>query len=293
LNPLISAADRAGIGVSGRLQLRFDCLDGQTVLNVVEQTAPLKVVRAFRQESGAALLHLHNVSGGILGGDRLDYHIDLGADTEAQVTTTSATRVYRRRAQTPPAVQSTTIRVGSGALLELLPDPVIPFAGSAYRQETHITLDDRAGLFWWELLAPGRIARGEVFEYDSLELLTSIYAADRPIALEHSLLEPKQRPLTSAVRLGGNLYFATFIVCKTDVLPDRWLALEGQLRLLAGELSAVPGMIWGVSTLPACGLVVRGMGAQGRSLTSGLLGFWQAARQVLYGRAAVPPRKIY
>ena len=48
--------------------------------------------------------------------------------------------------------------VAENDLLELLPDPLIPFAGSAYQQQTQIDLADNAGLFWWETIAPGREA---------------------------------------------------------------------------------------------------------------------------------------
>lgn len=279
--------------VQGRLRLHFTQGQGKTVLNVVEQATPLKVIRAFEQPSGAALVHLHNISGGILGGDSLEYTIDLDPHTEVQLTTTSATRVYRRREGAPSAIQCTEINVGSGALLEIVPDPVIPFAHSMYRQETHINLADGAGLFWWETIAPGRTARAELFEYDQLELVTSICAGERPIALENARLEPALRPLSSPARLGTYRYFCTLYICKVGVEPSQWLTLEAQLRALAGELSERNETLWGVSTLVAHGLAIRGLSMTGRPLSAGLVTFWQAAKQALYGREAVLPRKIY
>ena len=38
--------------------------------------------------------------------------------------------------------------------------------------------------------------------------------------------------------------------------------------------------VWGVSTLPAHGVVVRGLGVTQRKLAAGLPIFWSAARQV-------------
>ena len=39
-------------------------------------------IRAFPQANGGALVHLHNVSGGVLAGDRLLLQIAVGACTE-------------------------------------------------------------------------------------------------------------------------------------------------------------------------------------------------------------------
>ncbi len=39
------------------------------------QEPPWRVIRAFPQDNGAALVHLHNVSGGVLAGD--DLHLDI------------------------------------------------------------------------------------------------------------------------------------------------------------------------------------------------------------------------
>ncbi len=262
-------------------------------MNVLEQTGPLKVVRAFRNDEGDALVHLHNVSGGILGGDQFQYNVDLQPGAQVQLTTTSATRVYRQRDTATTSLAHTNITIGEQAILEYLPDPIIPFARSAYHQETTIQLAENAGLFWWETITPGREARGELFEYARLNLSVCISVADRPIALEKVRLEPSLRPLNSAVRLGQYRYFSTFYICKTGLEAAHWLMLENELSTLAAELSRPGSIFWSVSTLVAHGLIVRCLSRTGRPIPAGLIAFWQAAKQSLYGRAALPPRKVY
>src|SRR5258708_17687224 len=157
--------------VDGRLWLEFRAgASGGTVLNVREAVPPLRVIRAFGIEHGATLVHLHNVSGGVLGGDKLALRVDVGPGAASQLTTTSATRIYRRRQNAAEAMQVQECTVSENGLLEMLPDPIIPFAGAVYRQQTRIVLADGAGLFWWETIAPGRAARGEGFAYDQLRL---------------------------------------------------------------------------------------------------------------------------
>ena len=260
---------------------------------VREAQPPLKVVRAFDAGDGAALVHLHNVSGGILGGDQFALAFRVGRDARAQITTTSATRVYRARADRRPAIQQTTVQVEENGLLELLPDPLIPFAGSDYAQRTAVALAEGAGLFWWETVTPGREARGEVFAYERLKIHTEINACDVPVALEHFSLRPQQDAPTSIVRLGNYRYFTTFYICRAGMPGTVWTALEGELAELAGEISRAGTLLWGVSTLAAHGLAVRGLSTDGFGIASGLATFWKAAKQSLYGVEAITPRKIY
>ena len=278
----------------GRLSLefRYDAPAARTSLHVAEQRQPLKVVRAFQQEGGAALAHIHNLSGGILAGDRLSLDMEVGPRARAQVTSTGATRLYRSRSGTVAAEFTARAIIRTGALLEYLPDPLIPFADSRFHQDTVIRLEDNAGLFWWEIVAPGREAHGEMFSYDALRLRFDLRAEGIPIALEHFHLDPIERPMTSPARLGPYRYFSSFYVCRVGIGESTWRGLEKQLRELAGSLSS-PVIIWGLGRLPAHGLVVRALGQNGRDIASGLISFWRVAKQALYGQDAVIPRKIY
>ena len=69
-----------------------------TILRVKQQQPPWRVVRGFKAPSGELLAHVHNVSGGILDTDSLDWRIDVAPGAQAQVTSTGATRIYRSRA---------------------------------------------------------------------------------------------------------------------------------------------------------------------------------------------------
>jgi len=278
----------------GRLCLGFTAdAEGKTRLTSRAQSAPLQVVRAFDLDDGASLVHLHNVSGGVLGGDRLETHIAVGPNAMAQVTTTGATRIYRPNAADEVAVQTTNVTVAEGGLLEYLPDPLIPFAGAHYRQETQISLAPGAGLFWWEMVAPGRAAHGECFAYKRLELALDLQAGNHLIARERARLEPSHRPMQSPARLGLYRHFCTFYVCQVGEATARWQALEAELSALAQELSSPGDALWGASTLFAHGLSVRGLSRTGRDLPVGLLAFWQAAKRALYGREATVPRKVH
>ena len=278
----------------GRLALEFeyDPPSARTLLHLKEQRQPLKVVRAFHSGEGEALVHLHNLSGGVLAGDRLSLEFNVGPRAHAQVTSTGSTRLYRSRLEAQSAECLTSVRVAEDALLEYLPDPVIPFAGARYKQNTVVDLERGAGLFWWETVAPGREARGEVFSYDALRLGFELRGGGIPLAIERNQLNPSLLALSSLARMGPYRYFSSFYICRMGVADSAWRTLEKQLFELAGTLSS-PVIIWGLGRLPAHGFVVRALSFRGREIASGLIEFWRVAKLALYGRVAVIPRKVY
>lgn len=258
-----------------------------------EQRPPLKVIRAFAQKDGGTLVHLHNISGGVLGGDQLEMEVEVRPQASVQLTTTSATRLYRSRPGVPCAQQVTRAHVHTGGLLEYLPDPLIPFAGARYHQRTDLLLEEGAGLCWWETIAPGRVASGELFAYEQVQMEITIKTPTRPILRECFSLEPARTPLTSVATLASYRYMSSFYLCLVGKPVAYWLQLEGELRDLALSYTRPGECLWGVSTLAAHGLVIRALSQQGREISSGLLAFWKKARQALFQREAVPPRKLY
>jgi urease accessory protein len=287
--------EESSLRVHGRLRLRFEARGNRnrTILAESEQQLPLRIVRGFQLNDGGSLVHLHNLSGGVLGGDQLDLTVEVGPCAVAQVTSTGATRVYRCRNKAELAVQRSKISVEEDGLVEYLPDQLIPFAGSRYRQETQIELGANAGLFWWETAAPGRAAHNEVFAYDLLQLKTMINALGQPIAIEHMRIEPAMRTIFSLARLGGYAYFSTFYICRVGVETSRWSDLETLLSELAIQLSRPSITVWGVSRLRVHGVVVRALSVNGREIATHLVDFWRTAKLFLYDREAVVPRKVY
>lgn len=255
------------------------------------QEPPWRVIRAFPQTGGGSLAHLHNVSGGVLAGDRLSLDVRVGPGACAQVTTTGATRLYRHRPGAAASEQHTSLHVASGGLLEYVPDAVIPFGGSRHTQSTSVHLEDGATFFWWEVLAPGRQAMGEEFAYESLRVRTRVQSATRPLLIEEFSLEPQLRPLASQARMGTYSHQASFYAFHVGRPASELRELESVLGQIAGEASHA-GSIWGASALAADGVLVRGLSATARELPATLLRFWTAARRYLTGRDAVPPRKL-
>ncbi len=243
-------------------------------------------------------MHLHNVSGGVLSGDQLELRATLLPRARVQMTTTGATRIYRRRGAMADGRRESHCTahfdIGEDGLLELLPDAIIPYGGSAFSQKTSMNLAPGATLFWWETLAPGREASGEIFRYEQLRMETEIRAGGTPIAIDRAIVQPGLRAVQSAARMGDCRHLATFYVCRCGEPAATWRRLEERLNVVAERLmEAGDGVRWGISSLIRDGAVVRGMAPGGRALIGGLREFWQAARLLLTGEPASLPRKVY
>jgi urease accessory protein len=258
---------------------------------VPAQDPPWRAIRAFQNPQRQAVVHLHNVSGGILSGDWLSLSIEAGSSTRVQVTSVGAARIYRQRSGGATARIFTSIRVGDGAMLEYLPDVIIPFAGSRFSQVTSISLGPNAGFIGWEILAAGRIASGEEFAFDAFRSECCIRSESRPLALERYSLTPASQGPRSVARWGRFNYTATLYVCHTGIGQPRWNQLEASLNELAVPRTS-PTERWGVSTLISGGLVVRGLALEAHYILTGLFEFWDRAKRFIFGEPAVPPRKI-
>ena len=276
-----------------QLHLSFE-LDnrGLTILRVKTQQPPWRVVRGFDAPSGEKLAHMHNVSGGVLDTDALEWRVDVGPRAQAQLTSTGATRVYRSRSRDRVATQRAEVTLGEDAYFEYLPDQLIPFAGSRFEQSAQIDLARGASLIWWDIIAPGRDASGELFGYESLSSSFEVSACGEPVAMERWNLVPEKRPLDSISRLGAYRYFASCYVCRVGEGPRYWRTLENELQILA-DRGAGADVSWGITSLRKHGLLIRGVAMSGRSLSDGLVEFWRAAKWFLCGRVATLPRKVH
>jgi urease accessory protein len=275
-----------------QLHLAFSTVPGGTQLYCARQDPPWKVVRAFPNEAGESLVHLNNISGGVFGGDHLSLNIKLGGGAAAQITTTGSTRVYRPREMTADALLVNEIHLGEGALLEYLPDSVIPFRDARFEQRTDIHLQPDATLFWWEIIAPGRLASGESFAYASMRINTRIYSQGKPIYIDRLSLSPRQTKPSSIARFGKYRYLTSFMICRSGEDASTWIALENILRQISLERSNA-NTVWGATALTADGLLVRGLSASALPIMEDLFCFWTSAKSHLCGRVPSPPRRTY
>jgi urease accessory protein len=181
-----------------------------------------------------------NTAGGVTGGDRLDYALELGAGARATAGTQTAERAYRATGDAPGAVV-TRLTVGAGARLDWIPQELIVFEGAHLRRETHVALAPDAAFLGVESVTLGRAAHGETVARARLDDLRRIERGGRLVHEEHLALDAAA--LADPATLGRNRAFATLTFlapgCADALGPVRAaLGPEGRASAWDGRLVA-------------------------------------------------------
>lgn len=152
-----------------------------------------------------------NTAGGLTGGDRLSYRLDVAEGGRATGTTQTAERAY---AQGPlgPAEMSVRLEVGEGARLDWLPQETILFDGASLSRTTEAQLGAGAELVTCEMIVLGRAAMGEVVTQLDLTDRRRVIREGRPIYVEPLALGAQALAETSAAGLSGARALATLAV---------------------------------------------------------------------------------
>jgi urease accessory protein len=129
---------------------------------------PLRVLKALYPEGDGICHHvLVHPPGGIVGGDRLDIAVDVGAGAHALITSAGAARFYRSSGA--PAAQAARLRLRDNARLEWLPLETIAFPGCRASNQVQFDLAAGAQCLGWDLLALGLPAADQAFESGWIE----------------------------------------------------------------------------------------------------------------------------
>lgn len=286
---LNGALDVGAAGKVGLLDLALSRRGGVTRVRRHYQRAPLHLYRPIYLDAGRpdmAFLFLQQFGDGLVQGDRYRIDIDCEPGSATHVTTQAATNVFRARQNF--ASQLVNLRVARGAVLEYLPDPVVPFRGSRLFQRTCLTVDPEATVILGETLLPGRVAHDESHVYDLYWSETEVRSPDdTPLVADVLRLSPGagEGP-TSLGLLGPFDVIAALYVVSGQADPADMVAL------LRRALIGCPEVLGGVSELPnGCGVAVKVLGSTSKAVQAALKTAWNAARLELLGTPAPNLRK--
>lgn len=108
---------------------------------------------------------LINTAGGLTGGDRLGWEIDVGAGASATVTTQACEKIYR--AASDRAEVRVRLSVGGHGRIAWLPQETIVFDRSAFARTLDVELAASAEALLLEATVFGRLAMGEQAKHGS------------------------------------------------------------------------------------------------------------------------------
>jgi urease accessory protein len=143
---------------NGAVRLGFHAQHGLSRLSVMFQQGSARA-RLPRTADGVPEAVLMNIAGGLTGGDRMSYAVEVGAGAAAAVTTQAGEKIYRAR--DGAAEVQVRLTLGGGARAEWLPQETILFEGARLRRRLDVDMAENASLLAVEALVFGRTARGE------------------------------------------------------------------------------------------------------------------------------------
>jgi urease accessory protein len=198
----------------------------------------------------AAWIFAASYGGGLVGGDHLSLEVDVGSGASALLSTQASTKIYR---SAHGASTRLAARIGEGALLVSLPDPVVCYAGSDYRQTQTFDLDPSGGLVALDWMASGRRGCGERWAFDGYAASTSLRVGGRLVLRDAVRLDRADGDL--AARAGRFDVLAMAIVAGDRLAADA-------ARLLAA-VSAMPverraAVVMSAAALPGLALAPPG-----------------------------------
>lgn len=250
----------------GQGRLAVKALDGRTRIARLYQggSANIRVPRLGQAGLEAVLI---NTSGGLTGGDRMDWALEAGAGTHLSLTTQACEKVYRSCDGVAQA--RTCIDVAAGARVDWLPQETILFDRSALARRLEVDLSGDAEFMAVEPVILGRLGMGETVTLTQFHDCWRIRRDGRLIHAEDSRLSGDIPALLDhAATTGGQLTFATVFYAG---------AKAEALRAKVSEFCAGPSI--GASEWDGK-LVIRLVARDGFALRKALLPILAALRDV-------------
>ncbi|KAF1921588.1 UreD urease accessory protein-domain-containing protein [Ampelomyces quisqualis] len=259
ISPFAPSSPKAGHG-----SIVLDVLPPDNpVLRHVFYQYPLKLVAPdplpppsyASSRSSPRLVHtvfLLTYGGGIVAGDTIDLDISLDGGTRLVLLTQGSTKIFKTPDPSVKSRQHMTVHLEHDAALIYLPDPVQPFAHTAFSQSQQYHLKEGQGsLCVCDWVTSGRSARGEnwdIHEYNSKNEVWSFDdAGQRRLLLRDNLILDKHGRTDMALssRMDGYAVFGTLII--------RGPSFSSLAQFFMDEFEALPrigGRNWGDTVQP-------------------------------------------
>ena len=249
-------------GKVSQLSLTAAARDGRTYLEDVYFTAPYKMMTPFEKEDGGIQVMPLCASAGIMKGDvqRFEYNVGQGADME--VLSQSFEKIHKMDGGC--ARREVTAKVESGAKLYFYPQPVIPFAGSAFESDMEIRLaDETSFLFMLDILSCGRTVRDERFEYRKFASKVRVYRDGKLIYRDNACYEPEKMPMEGIGMYEGYSHLANLFITTSNFGSERTAELQEKIWAIIESDNECEG---GVTRMADGDLAVRIFGSRAQKL---------------------------
>jgi urease accessory protein len=224
-----------------------------------EGCAKIRLPDTFDATMEAVLI---NSSGGLTGGDHMEWEFSAGEGTHLTLTTQACEKIYKASAGT--AAVTAKISVGAGATVHWLPQETILFDRASLSRRLEVDIAEGGEFLAVEAVLLGRKAMGEVMRTGLFQDCWRIRKNGVLLHAENLRLNDDIAALTQeTATLGGNVAFATLFYSGMDC--------EQQVEKLRALVAGASG---GISHYQVAGqdkLIARLVAADGFALRKILL----------------------
>jgi urease accessory protein len=202
----------AGNRVQSRVALSVKASAGRSRRDRIYEDGALRVRFPNGDDLEAVVI---NTAGGIAGGDKFTFEVDVGEGAALTVTTAAAEKTYRSLGE--PATVDVKLNVGAGGSLYWLPQETILFNAAQLRRGIEADVAEDAKLLMIESVVFGRTAmdeavtQGSLFDRWRLRRSGKLVFADT-LRLDGAIAEKLGQPAIAA----GGCAIATALLTPVD-----------------------------------------------------------------------------
>jgi len=234
--------DQYGVNQFGKvseISLCTEYRDNCTILSDVYYTAPYKIMAPFKKENGGIQVMPLCASAGIMKGDVQKFNYQIGEGCDLEIVSQSFEKIHKMDGGC--AKREINISVQKNAVLYYYPQPVIPFAESAFESDMKIHLtDDTSRLFLMDIISCGRSACGERFAYRKFASKVTVYRDGKMIYRDNACYKPAEMNMEGIGIYEGYSHMANiFMTClgenhSAKLQEKIWEVLQQECECEAG-----------------------------------------------------------
>ena len=274
------------IGKHAFLSVRALKRRGRTEVDPIARRIPYQWQGVFYQDhDDQPYVLLHNSAGGFVGGDAAELYVVADQGTRSLFTTTAAAKFYKCE-PTETSRDLVNFAVGEDAVLEYLPDEVIPFANSRIERTTRIELHASSRLFASDVTSAGRVGygAGEIFAFASMRSQFELRIDGRLVVLDR-LLAREPADVAALRRLwDGRAHLVLAAAYAPDIPPSFVGKVQQQCEAFGELCEAGATLIDGV-------IFVRALAQHVWQAHEAVYQIWATVRPAVCGKPARRIRK--
>lgn len=273
------APPSGGLRRTSMLSASFLRMGARTVMTGKAHTAPMKIAKTFPLGKALGVIVM-DASPGMLEDDEYGMEWEAGPGASLYVTNQSFMKVHPCPGGGEAKLRQ-SFRIGEGAIVQHMPEPVMLYGEAALDSETVVRLAPGAVWMQAEVLCPGRARRGELFRYRKLRNKLTVYAGDELIFSQHQRVEPRTRLLSAIGAWEDQTHWGSFYLFAEGITAAHAEAVREALR----AYTQTPGRKaeYGVTLTYRNGLAVLASAQAAWPLQALLERAWQSARKAVLG----------